>query len=449
MHLGIGGALGLIAALGLSLLTGPASAIVPADEPRRDLSDETFLPGCTTPEQMECIEGVDYLLDGQWQSAVGPLTVKTIESDDGNGNIEYGQDLTYFDTPGLLHAEGAGQVAPQLIVSPNINGPEFPAYKVALQPVAVEGDRYQSVDPTGLQRTTYRLRFRTSELQPIFSQMTTVGAITTMEAIAGGLRVSLTGEPGPSQFVKDYAVSDRTDTFDAVSYEWGGFLSDARFADPGGTCVGLGLVTAYSNGNGGQIPQWDRRTGSLSFGTGGYHYGPDGKVYRGRAEVTVPGALARCLWQVDPRQTSRIEIEVFGDGGEEVAGTKSINYDASADVIRMIAIDFTYSEKQIVARPTPIDAKASKQACDPSKIVCVTVDRARKSAKVSLAKVKGVSSVVAVALDGNREDGRTQVTAPVKKGKATLTVKLAGSMSKGQVWVVRTPSTFIGSFQVG
>lgn len=107
-----------------------------------------------------------YVLDGQWVSAAGPLIVKTIESDDGNGNIVYGSDLTYFDTPGLSHAEGAGQVTPQVIVSPYINGPEYPAYKFALQPVAVEDGRYRSVDPTGLQVTTYRLTFRTSNLSP-------------------------------------------------------------------------------------------------------------------------------------------------------------------------------------------------------------------------------------------------------------------------------------------
>lgn len=448
MHL-IGGALLATATLGLSLLTGPASAIVPAEEPRRDFSNETFLPGCTTPEQMECIEAVAYVLDGQWVSAAGPLIVKTIESDDGNGNIVYGSDLTYFDTPGLSHAEGAGQVTPQVIVSPYINGPEYPAYKFALQPVAVEDGRYRSVDPTGLQVTTYRLTFRTSNLQPIFSNLTSVGAQTSVESIPGGLRVSVSGEPGPSQFVGDQGVADQTDRFERVSYEWYGFLSDARFADPSGSCVGKGIVTAYSNGYGGQLPEWDRRTGSLTFGTNGYHYGPDGKVYRGRAEILVPGELARCLWQVNPRQTSRIEIEVFGDEGEEVAGTKSINYDAGADVIRMIAIDFTFSEKEIVARPTPVAAKAGARACDVAKTMCVSVDRSRKAAKVTVSKIKGASSVAVVALNGNREDGRSEVTVPVKKGKASVTVKLAGAKSKGQVWVLRTSTTFISSFQVG
>jgi hypothetical protein len=57
--------------------------------------------------------------------------------------------------------------------------------------------------------------------------------------------------------------------------------------------------------------------------------------------------------------------------------------------------------------------------------------------------------VVAVALRGSREDGNTQVTGRVNKGKASFSVPLSGAKSKGQVWVVRTQSTFISSFQVG
>lgn len=408
---------------------------------------------------MNCIESIEYQVDGEWQTG-------TLLPPDGPD----AQETYAYSTPGLEHEGGRGAVSAGLVERDDINGPPYAAYQFQLQaaphgtgtlwdpPInrCVNGDPR---DPTGtdpcwrapwLAEASYRFTFRTSTLVPIFVQSSVVDMSTAITEIPGGLRVSIAGKPGGSQWVLDYPVAEKNDQFDAVTYEWGGFFSDARAK--GGSlaaCQGLGIATAYSNGNGGQMPEWDARTGTLSFGTGGFHYGPDGKVYRGRAEIFVPGPLARCMWNVDPRQTTRMEIEVFGDDGGEVAGTKSIVYDARDDVVRMIAIDFTYSQKQIAARPTPVKAQAGKKACSVTKSMCVAVDRSRKAARVTLTKIKGASQVVAVALNGNREDGRSEVRVPVKKGKASISVKLSGSKSKGQVWVVRTPSAFISSFQVG
>ena len=467
MRKGAGGALLATAVLGLSILTGPASAVAPVEsvgsvEPRKT----NFLPHCETPQAMNCVESISYLLDGQWIEAA--VTAKRwIISDDGNGNIVYGDTYYVYDTPGLLHEGGRSSMNAALIERDDINGPPYAAYQFQIQAWPQDADLYwdppinrctdgnPSRPGTGpcfrapwLADTEYRFTFRTSTLVPIFVQTSVVGAQTSVEEIADGARVSVIGRPGPGQLV-DPATVEREDRALGISYEWTGFITDARAK--GGSlaaCQGLGITTAYSNGNGGQMPEWDARTGTLSFGTSGAHYGPDGKVYRGLAEIFVPGPLARCMWQVDPRQTARMEIEVFTENGEESAGTKSIGYDVAQDLVKMIAIDFTYSEKEIAARPTPIDAKPGKKACDVTKTVCVTVDRSRKSAKVSIAKVMGASEVVAVALRGTREDG-PQIGAPVKKGKASLTVKLSGAKSKGQIWVVRTPSTYISSFQVG
>ena len=465
MRKGTGGALLATAVLGLSILTGPASAVAPAEavstaepvsagEPRK----RDFLPPCATAQSMNCIESIEYQVDGQW-------LVGTLLPPDGPDTPQ-----TYsYSTPGLEHEGGRSAVSAGLIERDDINGPPYAAYQFQLQsspqndvvlwdpPInrCVKGDpgKPTGTDPCWrapwLAETSYRFTFRTSTLVPIFVQSAVVDMVTTITDIHGGRRVSLEGKPGRSQWVLDYKVAEKNDQFDAVTYEWGGFLSDARAK--GGSlaeCQGLGIASAYSNGNGGQMPEWDARTGTLSFGTGGFHYGPEGKVYRGLAEIFVPGPLARCMWPIDPRQTSRMEIEVFGEDGGEVAGTKSISFDVAQDLVKMIAIDFTYSEKKIAARPTPIDAKPGKKACDVTNIVCVTVDRARKSAQVSVAKVGGASEVLAVALRGTREEG-PQVKGPVKKGKASLTVKLSGAKSKGQIWVVRTPSTYISSFQVG
>jgi hypothetical protein len=458
MRKGIGGALGLVAVLGLSLLTGPATAVVPAEpvgsvEPRK----RDFLPPCETAESMNCIESIEYQVDGQWRTGTllppdGPDTPQTYS----------------YSTPGLQHEGGRSAVSAGLIERDDINGPPYAAYQFQLQasphgtgtfwdpPVlrCEDGDPSKpGTDPCWrapwLAEVDYRFTFRTSTLMPIFVQSSVVGTTTSIDPVPGGLRVAVAGRPGPSQWGGDDAPGQGKDQFWAVTYEWAGFVTDARARNGVlAECDGLGIATAYSNGNGGQIPEWDSRTGTLSFGTSGFHYAPDGSVYRGRAEVFVPGELARCMWKVDPRQTARMEVEVYTENGEEAAGTKSIAYDAKADLVKMIAIDFTYSQKQIAARPTPIAAVPGKKACDAANLVCVTVDRARKTAKVSVAKVTGASEVLAVALRGTREDG-PQVGASVKKGKVALTVKLLGAKSKGQIWVVRTPWTFISSFQVG
>ena len=458
MRKGIGGALLVTAVLGLSLLTGPASAMPQSDVGVQDRPGVRPVLWCFEPTDTNCIESLEYVVDGEW------LTATVAEVVDWGG-----KPIAVLNTPGLAHEAGRNQVVAEAFERDDINGPEFPAYQVQLQswPQGTDGvwdppiNRCEGGDPskpTGkdpcwrapwLAQTPYRLTFRTTTLVPIFAQTSLVEMQTVITDIPGGRRVSLAGKPGPSQWVLDYGNAERTDQFDAVTYEWGGFMTDARaFGGSLAQCQGLGIVTAYSNGNGGQIPEWDSRTGTLSFGTSGFHYGPDGKVYRGLAEVFVPGPLARCMWKVDPRQTARMEVEVYTENGEEAAGTKSIAYDSEADLVKMIAVDFTYSEKQIAARPTPIAAAPGKKACDVTNTVCVTVDRARKSAKVSVAKVAGAREVVAVPLRGTREDG-PQVGAPVRKGKASFSVKLAGAKSQGQIWVVRTPSTFISSFQVG
>jgi len=447
MKMGLGGALLLASTLGLSLLTGPASAmptqaddaaaaLATAAEPRK----RDFLPACETAASMNCVESIEYMVDGEWKFATGPTNIRTIESDDGNGNIVYGDTIAVFGTSDLVHSGGRSQVVTHLVERDDINGPPYAAYQVTIQP-------YPHSDSVRLADSNYRYTFRTSTLIPVFAQSTMLDTQTSVTQVPGGLRVSISGMPGPSQFAGDDA--ERTDTFEAVTYEWNAFFSDARAR--GGelqACQGLGIATAYSNGYGGQMPEWDARTGSISFGVSGFHFAPDGSVYKGEAEIFVPGPLARCMWKVDPRQTARMEIEVFSENGEEVAGTKAISYDAESDLVKLIATNFTYSEKQIVARPTPLAAKPGKAVCTSSTSACVTVDRSRKSARVSVSKLLGASQVIAVAMRGNREDSSTQVIGRVNKGKASLSLKLSGAKAKEQVWVVRTPSTFIASFQV-
>ena len=441
-----------------TVLTAPSVASrEQVNSPREGRNSIQAIPWCSTDGQWNCIESVEYLFDGRWQAAV----VAGLPSWGG----------AVLDSPGLTHEMGRTQIRAEAFERYDVDGTEHPAYqlqlqawphgKILLDPVFPycdaskegQGNPVPGKDPCirgpWLAETSYRMTFRSSRFQPILAMTSMTEMQTSFEEIPGGVRFSLSGRPGASQMTYGWGPGADADKVDAISYEWAGLITDARGANGlGGGCDGLGIVTAHSNGYGGQMPKWDPKTGSLSFGVGGRHYAPDGSLYKGRAEIFVPGPLARCMWKVDPRQTARMEVEVYTEKGEEVAGTKSIAYDGEADLVKMIAIDFTYSEKQIAARPTPIAAQPGKKACDAANLVCVTVDRARKTAKVSLAKVTGANEVTAVALRGTREDG-LQVKAPVKKGKASFTVMLAGAKSKDQIWVVRTPSTFITSFQVG
>lgn len=407
---------------------------------------------------MNCIESIEYKVDGEWKRAV------PVPHDGPDVPETYG-----YATPGLVHEGGRTAVNAGLIERDDINGPPYAGYQFQLQayphgtdvlwdpPInrCTNGDpRFPGTDPCWrapwLAETDYRFTFRTSTLIPVFAQSSVVGMATEMTEIPGGLRVSIAGSPGANQWVLDYEVAEADDQFDGLTYEWAGFLSDIRARNGVlAACKGLGLASAYSNGNGGQMPEWDARTGSLSFGVGGFHYSPDGSVYKGEAQIYIPGPLARCMWNVDPRQTARMEVEVYAENGEEVAGTKAISYDAQADVVKLIATNFTYSEKDIVARPAPVSVAAGKKACNEAKTVCVSVDRARKTARITLTKITNAPRVAAVALRGNVEDGRSQVWANLKGGKGSLAVKLEGVRSQGQVWLVRSESTFISSFQVG
>ena len=49
----------------------------------------------------------------------------------------------------------------------------------------------------------------------------------------------------------------------------------------------------------------------------------------------------------------------------------------------MVATNFTFSRKDVVARPTPVAAQPGAKACNATKTVCVTVDKKRKTAKVT------------------------------------------------------------------
>ena len=458
MRRGLGGALLLTAALGLSLLTGPASAVAPVlVEPASQVEPafkRDFLPPCASPTSMNCIESIEYLVDGQWRMAV------LIPHDGPDTPYTYG-----YATPGLEHEGGRTAVNAGLIERDDINGPPYAAYQFQLQahphgtdvfwdpPINLCKDGNPATPGTGpcwrapwLADTEYRFTFRTNTLVPIFARSSAMGLTATEERIPGGRRVSVTGRPGPWQHWPD----EETDSFRGLTYEWEGFIADARAK--GGSiaaCQGLGIATAYSNGHGGFMPEWNAQTGTLVFGITGQHYGPDGSVYGGEALVLVPGPLARCMWKIDPRQVSRMEVEVFTENGEESVGTKSVAYDDVADLVRIVATNFTYSQKDIVARPKPVAATPGKKSCNAAKTVCVTVDKKRSAAKVTLSKAAGTQDVVAVALRGTREDGRTQVSAPVRSGKASVTLRLGGNTSKGQVWVLRSQSSFISSFQVG
>ena len=112
-------------------MTGPASAIVPTGEsfvslvaaaakPQPRLME--FLPPCSTPQSMNCIESIEYQVDGEWLAGV-------LVPHDGPDEPQ-----TYsYSTPGLIHEDGRSAVSAGLIERDDINGPSQPAYSFQLQ----------------------------------------------------------------------------------------------------------------------------------------------------------------------------------------------------------------------------------------------------------------------------------------------------------------------------
>ena len=88
MRKGIGGALLASAALVVSILTGPAVAVAPVEA--QSVIEPTkfdFLPHCETPQAMNCVESIEYVLDGQWKTTT-VIAKQWVIGDDGNGNTD-------------------------------------------------------------------------------------------------------------------------------------------------------------------------------------------------------------------------------------------------------------------------------------------------------------------------------------------------------------------------
>jgi hypothetical protein len=121
---GFGGALLLSAGLGLSLLTGPASADAPVlVEPKTQLQPShelnpafkrVELPACQTADSMNCIESIEYLLDGQWRTGILKVGRWTT-GEDPDGNPIYGDPYYEYQTPGLEHEGGRTSVVAMLV----------------------------------------------------------------------------------------------------------------------------------------------------------------------------------------------------------------------------------------------------------------------------------------------------------------------------------------------
>ena len=85
------------------MAVGGDATVTAAVAETRDFKRE-FLPPCAGPESMNCIESIEYLLDGEWRTGM------LLPHDGPDTPFTYG-----YATPGLVHEAGRTAVNAGLI----------------------------------------------------------------------------------------------------------------------------------------------------------------------------------------------------------------------------------------------------------------------------------------------------------------------------------------------
>lgn len=172
MKLALASAVTLVV-VGTLLSTSSAASGVASEEItslQEGRSDIQAIPWCASEGQWNCIESVEYLLEGQWRTAV------VAERPLWGGAV--------LDSPGLTHEMGRTQIRAEAFERYDIDGTEHPAYQLQLQawphgkilwdPVFPfcdaskegQGNPVPGTDPCirgpWLAETSYRMTFRSS-----------------------------------------------------------------------------------------------------------------------------------------------------------------------------------------------------------------------------------------------------------------------------------------------
>lgn len=319
-----------------------------------------WLLACERPEQLDCIESFGVVDEATGEYRHEPMVWARTWDDDirvSPGGSPFAGHHTTWSLPGVIVEGRPARLTMEAAFQPRDGfafglgnwiadipyiPAEYPNLFGCMGNVNVPCER----SPLLPQDITLRMVLRTSWVDPALVMARMRDPELQIEELGTGAhRITLTGRP---MYLQSQAAPELvTGIAKWVTSTFGLNLLDPRVGNIGSeACYRNGPLLFAYNGSGGSQPVWVPEEGRLKLNVVAPHYWPDGKTeWRGYYETTIPEATARCLWGIDPRMTSSLAVEVYGQDGEEKAATTAISFRDGAVNIR--AYDFTFSEPTI------------------------------------------------------------------------------------------------------
>lgn len=335
----------------------------------------TWLLGCERPEQLDCLESFGVVDEATGEYTFEPMVSAQsfdVVRPDLPNEPPYAAHHTTWSVPGVVVEGRPARLTMESSFNPRdgwafglgnwmADIPYIPAeYPNLYGCMGYYNDPCER-SPLLPRDITLRIVLRTSWIDPAIVLGRMRDPQLQVEDLATGAhRITLTGKP---MFLQSQSSSELiTDIAKWVTSTFGMQILDPRVTSIGSeACYRNGTLLFAHNGTEAGVPTWVPREGRLRLNVVAPHYWPDGKTeWRGYYETTIPEATARCLWGIDPRMTSALAVEVYGQNGEEKAATTAISFRNGAVNIR--AYDFTFSEPTIAVKVTVKSGQRCYQA---------------------------------------------------------------------------------------
>jgi|GEM_PF-952207 len=371
---------------------------------------------CSTPTQLDCVEGISAFINGSWVEGTSTNTI-------GNGANGQPANRNWI-IPGITALDGRTE----LTVTHMVNYTGNLLLQTTIASSGTNGDR----DANSLPRDTkFRATVRTSWVLPthVSGKMSDAKAVVEKLSISGASRVTMEGTPLIYMVVLNDA--SLTDPAGKGEYEVRNFsmtVSDGRFYPIKQDCIEKPAIMTSENGYGHPLPSFSG--GKLDLKISAPHFRSNGTTeHLGIYEAQVPMEMARCLWGNSVTKTSAFEIQVFETEGKTKTSTNSVTVSDDAVVIR--ASGFTFSSPTVrVSYTAPSAAASSSKGGStttstiptPPKPTAVNVVGGKLGGTITFGRVKGVGySVTATKGSVRRSIRCTQSTARVSCKASGLT----------------------------
>lgn len=189
----------------------------------------------------------------------------------------------------------------------------------------------------------YRMTVRVTAIDTVFGFGSVLDPVVDVLYSGATQKITLEGTPGLAQWwARPY--DEVTERMDGTTEEWGGWFPSVT-PDIPASCQNDKAAFATTNGFGGQLPRWDPVAETLTYATTGRHLDTAGNVYSGRSQLTIPTALAACLWGVVPTQEN-LAGKVVDQQSNDAGASISIR-EVGTDLV-VVASGYTYSTKSLV-----------------------------------------------------------------------------------------------------